>query len=227
MEVVWLETFKDKLTRAFELFDNGKLFEAEELYNECLQNLEKTSDEYKTALHGLGFVKASQEEFNKARKIYIELRKIEQSNINAQDEHIAIHQLGMVERMAENYNKAQELFEEELKLLRDLKPDFQVGFAANYYEQGFILLKRNILEKAEKLMMQSLQYSKQSGDPICLGCSLRGLGEIFMAKCENEKAKTYFLKSIKAFKEGNDEVAVNGVNSLINQILFINNRTRL
>lgn len=218
MEVVWLEIFHDKLTRAFDLFDNGKLFEAEELYNECLRNFEKTSDEYKTALHGLGFVKASQEEYNQARKIYIELRKIEQSNINAQGEHVAIHQLGMVERMSKNYKKAQELFEEELKLLMDFKPDFQVGFAANYYEQGFILLKRNILEKAEELMMQSLQYSKRSGDPICMGCSLRGLGEVFMAKRENEKAMTYFLKSIKAFKEGNDEVAVNGVNLLINQI---------
>lgn len=207
-----LDTIDAMLTQAFELFDKGKLFEAEELYNKCLQNLEKTSDEYKTALHGLGYVKTYQKEYNKARKIYIELRQIEQ------DEHIAIHQLGMVERMAGNYNKALELFEEELKVLKDSKPDFLVGFAANYYEQGFILLKRNSLIKAEEYMIRSLHYSKQSGDPICLGCSLRGLGEIFIAKREYEKAKIYYLKSIEAFKEGNDEVAVNEVNSLINKI---------
>ncbi len=53
-----------------------------------------------TALYGLGFVKASQGEFNKARKVYIELRQIEKSNINTQNEHIALHQLGMVERRA-------------------------------------------------------------------------------------------------------------------------------
>lgn len=209
---MWLETVDDMLTRAFELFDKGMLFEAEEVYNKCLQSLEKSSDEYETALHGLGYVKTFKKEFDLARKIYIELRQI------TQDEQIAIHQLGMVERMAKNYNKALELFEEELKLLKVSKPDFQVGFAANYYEQGLILFKKNLLNEAEELMMRSLHYSKQSGDPICLGCSLRGLGEIFIAKRENEKAKIYFLKSIEAFKEGNDETAVNEVNSLINQI---------
>lgn len=207
-----LETINEKLSRAFDLFDKGKLFEAEKLYNECLQNLEKTSDEYKTALHGLGYAKTYQKEFNKARKIYNELRQIDQ------DKHIAIHQLGMVERIAENYNKALELFDEELKLLRDSKPDYQVGFAANFYEQGIILLKRNTLNEAEELMTRSLHYSKLSGDQICLGCSYRGLGEINMAKSENEKAKNYFLNSIEAFKEGNDQAAVNEVISLFNKI---------
>ena len=218
MGVQWLETISDKLTRAFELFNNGKLFEAEKLYNDCLHNLEESSNEYETALHGLGFVKASQKEYNEARKIYIELRQIAQANLNTQDEHIAIHQLAMVERMAENYIKAQELFHEELKILKDRKPDFQLGFAANFYEQGFIMLKRNRLEEAEELMKKSLGYSKLSGDPICLGCSYRGLGEVFMAKHKNAEAKQYFLESIQAFEEGSDEVAVNGVHSLINLI---------
>ncbi|MFS0688790.1 tetratricopeptide repeat protein [Sporosarcina sp. 179-K 8C2 HS] len=213
-----METIEDKLTRAFELFNIGKLFEAEEIYNECLNIVERTSEEYISVLHGLGFVKAHQKEFNEARNIYLELKQIAQFNRDTQGEHIAIHQLGMVERMAENYTKAQDLFEEELSLLRERKPAFLVGFAANHYELGLIMLKQNMLEKAEKLMMQSLQYSKQSGDPICLGCSLRGLGEIFMASRENEKAMFYFVQSIKAFEEVNDEVAINQINSLLEQI---------
>src|SRR5699024_9483112 len=167
------------------------------------------SDQYKTALNGLGFVYAHKKEFEKARKIYLELRTIAQSNLNVQDEHIAIHQLGMVERMAENYSKAQELFDEEQKILKQSLPNFYMGFAANYYEQGYILLKKNFLEKAEEIMKKSLEYSRRSGDPISLGCSLRGLGEIFVAKCEIGKAKTCFKQSIEAFDEGKDETAVN------------------
>lgn len=213
-----METIDKKLTRAFELFNNGKLLEAEKLYGECLKSPDITPDEYINALHGLGFVKSHQKDFNQARQIYLELREITLANRNFQDEHIAIHQMGMVERMAENYSKAQELFEEELRLLKNSKPDFQVAFAANYYEQGLIMLKRNCLEKAEELMMHSLHYAEQSDDQICLGCSLRGLGKVFAAKDEKQRAKNYYLMSLKAFKEANDESAINGIKSLINQL---------
>ena len=90
--------------------------------------------------------------------------------------------------------------------------------AVDMYEQGVIMLKRNRLDDAEELMTRSLKYSKQSGDPICLGCSYRGLGEVSMAKRKNEKAKHYFSKSIQAFKEGCDKVAINDVYSLLNLI---------
>ncbi|WOV83658.1 tetratricopeptide repeat protein [Sporosarcina jeotgali] len=212
-----METIRIKLTRAFELFDEGRLLEAEALYKDCLQSLEKSSAKYKTALHGLGFVHASQKEYNKARKVYKELREIARENSDIQEEHIAIHQLGMVERMAGNFIEAQALFDEELKLLEDCKPDFHLGFAANFYEQGFIMLKRHRLEEAEALMTSSLENSKLSEDAICLGCAYRGLGEVFLAKHKNEEAKLYFLKSKKAFEKGNDEAGVNDVCSLLLQ----------
>lgn len=117
----------------------------------------------------------------------------------------------MVERMAGDFDKAQALFEEELALLKNRNPNFYVGFAANYYEQGYILLKKNRLMDAEERMNQSLQYSEQSADPVCLGCSLRGLGEIFKAKGEIELSEKWFQQSIGAFQKADDIVAVNEV----------------
>src|SRR5690625_3776942 len=126
--------------------------------------------------------------------------------------------MGMVERMDENYSKVQELFVEELRLLINSKSAFLEAFAVYCYEQVLIMLKINCLDKAEELMMHSLHYAEQSDDQICLGCSLRVLGKVFAAKDEKQRAKNYYLMSLKAFKEANDESAINGIKSLINQL---------
>lgn len=209
------ESIDDQLNQAFELFENNKLLEAEKIYQECLKLIDTRSTNYVPTLHWLGFVKSELKKFDEARSIYLELREIAKSSLNLQDELIAIHQLGMVERMAENYDEAQEIFDQELALLRSSHPNWHVGFAANYYEQGYILLKKNNLPEAENLMNKSLRYAEQSNDQIALGCSLRGLGEINKAKGEIEKAVTYFQESIVAFKEANDIMAVNEVNRML------------
>ncbi|MDW0117167.1 tetratricopeptide repeat protein [Sporosarcina thermotolerans] len=212
------DSIDSKLEFAFKLFESKRLSKAEEIYHECLSSLEESSNNYKVALHWLGYVKSELKKYDEARSIYIKLREIAKFSSDLQDELIAIHQLGMVERMARNYEEAIKLFDVELNLLKNSYPDFYVGFAANYYEQGYILLKKGSLIEAEKLMNQSLQYSKQSNDPIALGCSLRGLGEIFNAKGEIERAKGYFEESIFTFKESDDIVAVEEVKSILDKI---------
>ncbi|MGG0669730.1 tetratricopeptide repeat protein [Lederbergia citrisecunda] len=212
------KSIDDKLNLAFELFESNQFIEAEEVYQECLNRIDPSSSKYQAALHWMGYVKSELKKFDEARSIYFELREIAKSCLHLQDEIIAIHQLGMVERMAQNYDKALEIFDEEVTLLRSSHPNWHVGFAANYYEQGYILLKKNNLFEAENLMNESLRYAEQSNDQIALGCSLRGLGEINKAKGEIEKAKSYFEQSILAFKEGEDFVGVTEVNGMLDEI---------
>lgn len=213
-----MEEIDGKLKKAFECFDSKKFHEAEKLYKECLQSAHITLNEMTAALHGLGFVYAEQKKFEQAREIYQELRENAQTKGNFHDEHIAIHQLGMVERMAENIEAAQALFEEEYLLLQNTMPDFQLGFAANLYEKGILALKSNQLIDAEKIMLQSLKYAEQSGDLVCLGCSLRGLGEIFTAKREKEHAKQYYSKAVKVFEKVGDTFAIHEVKKLMRKI---------
>ncbi|WP_060206250.1 tetratricopeptide repeat protein [Sporosarcina koreensis] len=57
----------------------------------------------------------------------------------------------------------------------------------------------------------------RSTDLIALGCSLRGLGEIYKATGEFEKAKRKFEQSIQAFTDGDDHVGVNEVNRMLDE----------
>lgn len=213
----YLENINTRLAKAFDLFDQGRIEEAEKIYIKCLQRLEENSDSYVTALHGLGYIKASQAQYNEARQIYSEIRQITLDKGNIENEHIAVHQLGMVERMAKNYEKALELFSEEFKLLNREKPGFSAGYAANYYEKGIILLELGEIDRAEDSLLESLVHSKQSDDLISLGCSFRGLGELYQVKQMEKKATLYFLEAIKAFEKANDKEAIKEVNLLMDR----------
>lgn len=64
-------------------------------------------------------------------------------------------------------------------------------------------------------MKESLHFAYLSQDMICLGCSCRGLGEIFKSKGEQMKAKSYFIDSIEAFKKVNETKAIDEVKRMM------------
>ncbi|MEK5174335.1 tetratricopeptide repeat protein [Heyndrickxia sp. FSL W8-0496] len=138
-----MNKMNEKINQAFTYFDNGELDKAEQIYRECLREVQdKKSQEYRNILHGLGYVKSHNNDFDGARKIYMELIEIAQSTLNKKFEAIALHQLGMVERLAKNFNEALLLFQNEQQMLEKYFPDFFVGMSANFYEQGMIFLNK-------------------------------------------------------------------------------------
>jgi tetratricopeptide (TPR) repeat protein len=212
-----MNMLKRKISYAFELFDKGELLKSETIYIECLNEIsDRISIEYKQILHGLGYVKCQMKKFDEARSIYNELRNLANKDDDITEESIAIHQLGMVERMAGKYNEALHLFELELSLLENHSLLSDLSLAANYYEQGYIQLMKKELVSAEEFMKKSLDHAKLSGDTICLGCSFRGLGEIYKAKSDIKSAVNNFNLAIIAFRNGNDLEAVKEVEDLIN-----------
>lgn len=62
-------------------------------------------------------------------------------------------------------------------------------------------------------MEKSLKYAKLSKDKICLGCSYRGLGEIYKAQGKN--GNEYFHLAITAFREANDQMAIKEIKTLM------------
>lgn len=67
---MWMELLEEKLNEVFALFDQVRLNEAELLYNECLNVVEdRNADEYTQILHGLGYVKAAQKNYDAARAL--------------------------------------------------------------------------------------------------------------------------------------------------------------
>lgn len=205
----------DKLKRAFDLFENGNLEEAEALYDECLNEMDKGTASYETALHMMGFTKSALGKYEEARLLYLQLREAAQSEQHTEKEQIALHQLGMVERMAGNYGKAQEYFLEEIAMLERNNPTFHAGFAANYYEQGMILLKQHEPDRAESIMKKSLLYAEKSGDPISIGCSLRGLGEISLVQERRKEATDYWMRARMAFEGAGERNGVREIDELL------------
>lgn len=206
-----------KIGQAFSFFDQGELETAEQLYKECLQEVtDKSSDQYKTILHGLGFVKSHMKKFDQARMLYKQLLSL--ADNNKHEAHVVIHQLGMVERMAGNYDQATRYFKEELTILDTYISSFMTGYAANYYEQGYILYKQTEYERSEMFMQKSLRYANKSGDYIAIGCAHRGLGRIYEAIDDRERALFHLSQARDHFDKANDLNAVKEIEQLMTNV---------
>lgn len=206
----------ERINQAFELFDKGHLIEAEELYNRCLSEIEETdSSEYIQVLHGLGYVKASLNKFDEARSLYKELISIALSYKDKRNHCIAVHQLGMVERLAENFDQALKVFQSEMELLKEYEIESPLSISANLYEQGYVHLRLNHVDEADKIMVESLIYAKLSEDAMTLGCAYRGLGEICQTKGKFYEAKEFFYKAKEAFGKTGDPIAIKEIDTLL------------
>lgn len=211
-----MKLLKEKINEAFALFDQGRLSEAELLYNECLNVIEdRNADEYSQILHGLGYVKAAQKNYDAARDHYNELLEIAITNGRKMDHCVAVHQLGMIERMASCYDEAKQMFQLEEKLLKNYGITSALNWSANYYEQGYVALMQRKLDIAEQFMKKAVNFAKESADDVCLGCAYRGLGEIYLANNQETIAKQSFQHALEAFERANDLMAIQEIKELL------------
>lgn len=197
---------KERLKKAFELFDSGKLDEAEKLYLSCLDEAaERGGEDYYSALMGLVYVESFLQKFASARNYAALLIKAARGN---EELHVAFHQAGMVERMAKNYSAAADLFNKEAEIISSFSPAKDSALSANFYEQGYIELLQKNLSAAEEKMSLSIEHAQKVEDQMCLGCALRGMGEIKKAAGDLSAAQSCFEKAVAAFTEAGDLTAV-------------------
>ena len=198
-----------KIAEAWNLFDKGDFSKAEAIYRECLKEVDANEYEtYAAVLMGLIYTQSFQEKYDDARDYAKELMEIAP---NEEELHIAMHQAGMVERMAGDYDEAMKLFCQEEEVIQRAFPKDDLRIATNLYEQAYVNMKMGKIERAEQLMMCSLEHAKTAEDAMCIGCAYRGLGEI-MNSCEKGvQAQEYFGQAIKAFEIAGDRIAVEEV----------------
>lgn len=182
------------LDQAFHAFDNGRYDDAERLYASILAQCPASQyEQHKQAAHGLAFTYCFQNRFDQARERYASLYRLVQEARDVLWQAIVLHQRGVVERMAGNFDSALALFQQEYTFRALHLPDDPAGFAANLYEQGYILLKSGNVVQAKTTMRRSLEMAQQANDAMCLGCTYRGLGEISIALGEREQARQSLL----------------------------------
>src|SRR5699024_8723912 len=130
-----MENVEAQLEKAFGLFDQGLLHEAQDLYTHILSIISDTdSGAYHKALFGMGYVKTALGIYSEAHSVYQELLQYAQLKGDKKDEAMYLHQLGMVERMAKNDEYAISFFNKELEIYNTYFPAYTVGYAANLYE---------------------------------------------------------------------------------------------
>ncbi|NJK48779.1 tetratricopeptide repeat protein [Candidatus Gracilibacteria bacterium] len=204
------------LQQAFMAFDSGQLTQAEQLYLLAVQQHTETQNEqYKCAVNGLAFTYSLQKRYDRAHELYQNLYELVCYQRDLKWQAIALHQLGMVERLAGNFQEAQQIFQHEYDFRVFNLPDDFVGFSANLYEQGYLHLKLAYLLAAEQAMLKSLEMARRVEDDMCLGCSYRGIGEVYLRLGKFVRAKEAFSLSIKAFERVGDDRAVLEVQELI------------
>jgi tetratricopeptide (TPR) repeat protein len=204
----------DTKQAAFEAFDNGDYVTAERLYKQLLNAAEPESDEARSAQHMLGFVYAQCGDYDRAQDIYRQLWALANTRADHRAEAICMHQLGMVARLAERYGDAIELFQRECRLRHQHLPDDMVGSSANYYERGFVNYLQGQMTSAQMLMQQALDYANKVDDAMCLGCALRGMGQIAQKHGKADEARAHFTGSAAAFRKAGDEKAAAEVEAM-------------
>lgn len=203
------------LHQAFLAFDNGRYDEAERLYAAALAACSTDRyEQYRQVAHGLAFTYCFQNKFDQARELYARLYRLVQEAHDVRWQAIVLHQQGVVERMAGNLGIAQALFREEYRFRLSYVPDDHAGFAANLYEQGYILFKSGNVAQARAIMHRSLEMAQQANDAMCQGCAYRGLGEIYAALNERDQARVFFLRGEQAFRQAGDRIAAEAVQQL-------------
>ena len=128
--------------------------------------------------------------------------------------HIHLHQLGMVEREAGQFNQALNLFLQESVLI---EKDDILALAANLYERSYLKFLLKDHAEAHKLAGQCLDLSRQTDDPVMLGCACRLHGDL-RREDDSSMAKMYYQLALDAFRQAEDETAVEEIANRLKDI---------
>ncbi|WP_217585884.1 tetratricopeptide repeat protein [Lentibacillus saliphilus] len=214
-----MKVIKQRLQRAFTFLEQGNLKQAEILYLECLDGIDdQASLLFEQALHGLGYVKSEQGHFSEARDLYLRLIDLAVKKGDQENEAIAYHQLAMVERMAGRYDEALYNFSREQMVYDAKYPHFHLGYAANFYERGYIHFIQGAYFDAEHFIQASLDHALQSKDQIAIGCAWRCLGDIAVKTGEKQAALMHYEQAKHYFQQAAHSKAVSEIEETLSKL---------
>jgi tetratricopeptide (TPR) repeat protein len=187
---------KQILNDALAALNEERFDEAESLYIKILDlthNID--NEEYRSALHMLGLVKSHQNKFSESSEIYDKLLTWSLQNNDKTQEHMSLHHLGMVKRLEGKYKEALDYFLMEYKIIEEFYKDDIMRFSVNYCEQGYVNFLMGNIKKGEELLLEAYKYAEESGDPMCIACSCKWLGEVYANINEKSKSTHYYKQA--------------------------------
>lgn len=143
-------TFSDRISLAFRLFEENKLTESKEVYDDLLSG--SLTEKEKNALrYNYGYLLAELNQVDEAIRNYDKLLQIGKDTSDKEIISQAIHQKGMVYRLSHQYEKALEEFLKESAYINDHFSNRPLFHSANYYELGYTHLLLKEYERAKKI----------------------------------------------------------------------------
>ncbi|KAF1291378.1 tetratricopeptide repeat protein [Candidatus Enterococcus leclercqii] len=153
-----------------------------------------------------GYLATQKLQWQEAEELYDEYLRLAQALQDTEKIHVGLHQLAMVKREQGLLPEAQQLIQQEATILEASFPDDSYRKAVNHYEAGYLALLLGNFPEAHEILTESLTLAEQNDDPILLGCSWRGLGELRVAEGKKAEAKTALQTALRFFEAGEDQV---------------------
>ncbi|CAF4661311.1 unnamed protein product [Rotaria socialis] len=178
----------------------GHFDQAEELYNELLENASNDSDRAHI-YHQLGWLKNDQGEYQQAVTFYEKSLAIERKTLPEDDASLAptYSNIGAVYKNMGEYSKALEYYEKSLKIKEISLPPTHPDLAASYGNIGIVYDNMGEYSKALEFYEKSLKIKEISLPPNhpSLATSYNNMGGVYANMGEYSKALEYYEKDLK------------------------------
>ncbi|CAF4655655.1 unnamed protein product, partial [Rotaria socialis] len=178
----------------------GHFNQAEELYNELLENASTDSD--RTFIyHQLGRLKCQQGKYPEAAKFYEKTLEIERKTLPEDDASLAptYSNIGLVYDNMCEYSKALEFYEKANKILEISLPANHPNLASSYNNIGSVYDNMGEYSKALEFYEKSLKIKELSLPPNhpSLATSYNNIATTYYAMGDYPIALEYYEKSLK------------------------------
>ncbi|CAM2727748.1 unnamed protein product [Rotaria socialis] len=181
----------------------GDFDQAEELYNELLENASTDSDRAHI-YHQLGWLKRQQGKYPEAVKFYEKSLEIYRKTLSEDDASLAptYGNIGQVYDSMGEYSKALEFYEKSLKIYEISLPANHPDLATSYNNIGKVYDNMGEYSKALEFYEKSLkiyEISLPANHPD-LATSYNNIGLVYNNMGEYSKALEFYEKSLKIYE---------------------------
>lgn len=178
----------------------GRLYEAEQAYQEALEIMRASGDQRSVAvtLHAMGNLAVQRQNWDEALSLSRQAIEIARNLTDFQLEAALWHQHGLINQEQGNYVEAERTYRESLRL-KELTDD-KVGSARTIMEIARLCMTTGNLDEAELWYRRVLEIYTQTGDQFESSHALNNLAMLSLAQGRLDDAKRLAQQAV-ALKE--------------------------
>ncbi len=140
---------------------------------------------------------------DKALEYYQKSLEIKEELSNKEGISNTLNNIGIIFEYKEEHDKALEYYQKSLEIDREIRNS--KGIALTLENMAIIFAKKGDINKADTTLKESLNIHESMGNRYGIAGTYNNLGNLYYNNKYVEKALEYFVKSLEAYTELNDE----------------------